>query len=312
MAEIGGYFGLENLIHSEYYPDYIALNTARNAVAYLIKIKGIKKIYIPKYLCDSIFKLCEREGCEYEFYEVDSNFQPIFDKMLNNNEWLYIVNYYGQVDNVIELKERYRRIIFDNVQAFFQKQVEGVDTIYSCRKFFGVPDGAYLSSDIRQDLEEDVSKDRMEHVLGRYEITASEFYGKYVENEESYYDLPVRAMSKLTRNILGAVDYEFVKRRREENFSYLHERLSEKNGISVNMVEGSFAYPFYVKGGMEIKKALAGKGIYVPSLWPSAMEFGGLAKDYSENILPLPCDQRYSVDEMKIIVDELEKNLCRG
>ena len=161
-------------------------------------------------------------------------------------------------------------------------------------------------------MEEDVSKDRMEHVLGRYEITASEFYGKYVENEESYYDLPVRAMSKLTRNILGAVDYEFVKRRREENFSYLHERLSEKNGISVNMVEGSFAYPFYVKGGMEIKKALAGKGIYVPSLWPSAMEFGGLAKDYSENILPLPCDQRYSVDEMKIIVDELEKNLCRG
>lgn len=305
--EIGGYFGLEELTDKEYYSDLIALNTARNAVAYLIKTKDIRKIYLPKYLCDSIFKLCEREGCAYEFYEVGADFQPIFDKNLQEDEWLYVVNYYGQVNNEVELKKTYSRIIFDNAQAFFRKPVEGIETVYSCRKFFGVPDGAYLSSDIRIDVKDDVSKDRMEHILGRYECTASEFYNKYVENEETYYDLPVRGMSKLTHNILGAIDYETVKRKREEHFRYLNDRLNNLNGIEVKMIEGPFAYPFYTKNGLEIKRRLAKNGIYVASLWPTALEYGGIAKDYSENILPLPCDQRYSIEEMVKMTGELEK-----
>lgn len=305
--EIGGYFGFENLVHKEYYPDLIALNTARNAVAYLIKTKGIKKIYIPAYLCDSIIKLCEREGCLYEFYEVGADFQPFFDKKLNDNEWLYIVNYYGQVTNEVELKNKYHRIIFDNVQAFFQKPIEGIDTIYSCRKFFGVPDGAYLSSDIKIDIEEDISNERMTHVLGRYEKTAQEFYNTYVENEESYYDLPVRRMSKITHNIMGAIDYELVKKRREDNFQYLYNRLQNFNPLEINKVDGPFSYPFYYREGLALKKHLISKGIFVASLWPTAYEFGGIAKDYSKNILPLPCDQRYSIDEMAYIVDELEK-----
>ena len=147
--EIGGYFEFENLIHKEFYPELIALNTARNAVAYLIKAKGIKKIYIPNYLCDAIFRVCERERCEYEFYEIGADFQPLFDKNLQEDEWLYIVNYYGQVSNEVELKNHYNRIIYDNAHAFFRKPVDGIETIYSCRKFFGVPDGAYLSSDCK-------------------------------------------------------------------------------------------------------------------------------------------------------------------
>ena len=305
--EIGGYFEFENLIHNEYYSDLIALNTARNAVAYLIKSKKIKKLYIPTYLCDSIFRVCEREGCAYDFYEVSADFQPIFDKKLDDDEWLYIVNYYGQVMNERVLKEKYRRIIFDNVQAFFQKPVDGIDTLYSCRKFFGVPDGSYLATDKRIEVEQDISKDRMTHILGRYEKTAPEFYNSYVENEESYYDLPALNMSKITHNIMGAIDYETVKRKREENYRYLYDRLHQKNGIEVNIVEGPFAYPFYCKGGLEIKKKLAKKGIFVASLWPTAFELGGLAKDYSENILPLPCDQRYTVEDMAAMTDELEK-----
>nr|WP_300898401.1 hypothetical protein [uncultured Acetatifactor sp.] len=62
-------------------------------------------------------------------------------------------------------------------------------------------------------------------------------------------------------------------------------------------------YPFYMEKGLEVKKKLAAKRIYIPTLWPNAVEFGGVAKDYSENILPLPCDQRYSFLEMRTIVD---------
>ena len=45
--EIGGYFGLEASVGREYYPNLIALNSARNALVYLCKAKKIEKLYLP-------------------------------------------------------------------------------------------------------------------------------------------------------------------------------------------------------------------------------------------------------------------------
>lgn len=78
--EIGGYFGLEPLISNEYYKDLIPLNTARNALLYILKARKIQKLYIPYYLCDSISEMCDKEGCSYEFYRIDSDFRPVFEK----------------------------------------------------------------------------------------------------------------------------------------------------------------------------------------------------------------------------------------
>ena len=50
MKEIGGYFGLERFTGKEYYDSLISLNTGRNALAYLLKSRTIKKIYIPYFL----------------------------------------------------------------------------------------------------------------------------------------------------------------------------------------------------------------------------------------------------------------------
>lgn len=298
--EIGGYFGLEPLISNEYYKDLIALNTARNALLYILKARKIQKLYIPYYLCDSVSEMCDREGYLYEYYRISSEFLPIFDKKLSDNEYLYIVNYYGQISNeqIKMLQEKHKHIIFDNVQAFFQKPVQGIDTIYSCRKFFGVPDGAYLSTDclLEEDLPEDVSSERLKHLLGRFETgSASTYYQDFQKNDESFRNLELRKMSKLTHNILGAIDYEKVKKIREENYLFLHEHLKQTNRLILTIPEGPYAYPFYCKNGMELRRKMAELKIYIPTLWPNVLCSDDLiAKDYAENILPLPCDQRYS------------------
>ena len=70
------------------------------------------------------------------------------------------------------------------------------------------------------------------------------------------------------------------------------------------MPPGPFAYPFYCRNGMEIKKWLALKKIYVPTLWPGVLKCSAtLARDYAENILPLPVDQRYGAAEMENLAD---------
>ena len=301
--DIGGYLGLEEFMGKEYYPDLIALNTGRNALACLIHAKHIRKLYIPNYLCDSVFRVCEREECPYEFYEVGTDFLPKFEKALGNGEWIYIVNYFGQILNERELKKKYDRIIFDNAQAFFQEPVEGISTIYSCRKFFGVPDGAYLAAEDVPELDVDISKHRMAHILGRYEGMASDYYKDFRDNDKSFSNLAPGFMSRLTHNILRAIDYKKVKERREENFLSLHGQLKGANRLNIQPPAGPYMYPFYMEKGLEVKKKLAAKRIYIPTLWPNAVEFGGVAKDYSDNILPLPCDQRYSFLEMRTIVD---------
>ena len=310
MKEIGGYFGLEDLPSHEYHKQAVAVNSGRNAIAYLIRARKIRKLYIPYYLCDSVACVCKRECCTYEQYHISDDFQPLFEKALAEDEWLYIVNYFGQLENEEDLKRRYGNIIIDNVQAFFRKPSSHIDTIYSCRKFFGVPDGGYVYSDVCLDgLVTDVSKGRMTHVLGRYEGMASDYYQLFVHNDGSFYNMELKLMSRLTHNILGAVDYGKVKEQRENNFRYLHQILAEYNKLDIQCPEGPYAYPFYCVNGMALKRKLASEKIYVPTLWPDAVQYGGLESDYAENILPLPCDQRYDINDMRFIVKEILKDL---
>jgi len=304
--EIGGYFGLEYFWGREYYENATGVNSARNALLYLLKARQVKKLYIPRFLCDSVSGLCRRENYPFEEYPIDRNFRPVFYKPLEEGEYLYIVNYYGQISNeeILELKQRWSRIIVDNVQAFFQKPAADVDTIYSCRKFFGVPDGAYVVSDavLEESLERDVSMDRMRCVLGRFEGKASDYYRDFQAAEPLFEQLPLRRMSELTCNILRAVDYDAVKNRRNENYAVLESVLGTENPLQLKAPEGPYCYPFYCKNGLQIKRKLAEKKIYVPTLWPNVLQLANsLEKDYAENILPLPCDQRYTREDMLLI-----------
>lgn len=314
MKEIGGYFGLEELIRKEFYGDLLALNSGSNAFLYLLKARQIKKIHIPYYLCDCISILLDNHGYQYEYYYVDSQFHPIFDKQLKQGEYLYVVNLYGQIteEKTRALKERYNQLILDHSQAFFQEPVEDVDTVYSCRKFFGVPDGAYLATDavLSEKLEQDVSKDRMVHVLGRAEGNASDYYSDFIAINDSLSEVPLRTMSKLTSNIMGAVDYERARQIRNENYAFLNEQLAAENPLPVTIPDGAFAYPLLVEDGTNIRKKLAEEKIYIPLLWPNVLKDcpeNSIEYQYAANILPLPCDQRYTIEDMTYLVKMLKK-----
>ena len=310
MKEIGGYFGLEQFTGKAYYDDLIPMNSGRNALLYILKARQVKKLYIPRFLCDSVSGVCKREGYAFEEYSISESFLPKFSKELKDGEYLYVVNYYGQISNsqISLLKEQFDRIIIDNVQAFFQKPVSGIDTVYSCRKFFGVPDGGYVSTDavLAEELERDVSKDRMTHILGRFEGTASEFYSSFQDNDLSFAQRPMRHISELTHNLLRGIDYEHVRTKRNENYAVLAHALGEANKLQLITPDGPYCYPFYSKDGMRIKKVLAAKKIYVPTLWPNVLDLeDSLEKDFAENILPLPCDQRYDAEDMEMIIKQL-------
>ncbi len=315
MKEIGGYLDFENFKGKEYYENALAFNCSRNALRYIIKKRNIKTLYLPIYLCEVIYNACKKENLKIKFYHINEKFLPLIeDHNFNRNTYVYIVNFYGLLNNNIlkKLEKKYNNVIVDNTHSFFQKPINNIDTIYNCRKYFGVPDGAYLCTNLKADskYEIDKSANRFEHLIGRYENSASEFYQKYLENDKKFDNMDIKYMSNITKNILRAIDYKEILKKRKENFNHLKSGLDAINELSINSNKLTFMYPLLLKDGEYLRKELIKKKVYVPTLWLNTsndFELSEIEKKYINNIIPLPIDQRYNEEDMKYICDIMGK-----
>lgn len=314
MKEIGGYIEFEKYQGHMLHKDGILLNCGRSCIAYLIKAKNIRKMVLPYFMCDSVFEVCEKNGVHLRFYHVDEKLRP--EKVeIESDEWFYLMSFYGQLttEEIEGIGKKYRRVIVDFTHDYFHEPVAGLDTIYTCRKFFGVSDGAVLYTDnkLEETFDTDESYDRIGYLVGRYERTAGEFFRAACDNNAFYDNEPIKYMSRLTENLLRGIDYQYTKDQRTKNYACLHEHLKSRNLLSIRKVEGPYAYPFLIKNGASVRRKLAERNIFVATLWPNVLE---LPKEYlehklAENILPLPCDHRYNEDDMMIIIEEIEKQL---
>lgn len=312
VKEIGGYIELDTYRLPMLHKDALALNAGRNALAYLFKTRNIKKIKIPYLICDSIISICKRERVSITYYSINEDFTPVERMVLEDDEWLYLVNFYGQVSNdtIEKYVVKYERVIVDQANGYFEKPIKGIDTIYTCRKWFGVTDGAFLYTDkfLDEELPRDESYNRLHFLLGRYERTASEFYNEYVENNKLFIREPIKKMSKLTENLLCGIDYEFVKQRRISNFTFLHKHLGNYNKLKLQTA--AFMYPFMVENGSVLKSFLQERKIYIPTLWPSVFRIANqksIEYSFAENILPIPIDQRYDNYDMQMIIQYIKE-----
>jgi hypothetical protein len=314
MKEIGGYFELELPKKYEYYNNIIKLNSGRNSLKYILKAQKPNKVYIPNYVCDSVLEPLEELNIKYEFYNIDEKFEIIQNIKLEKNEKIFYVNYFAlkslYINKLVDIY--FDNIIIDNTQAFFENPLKNIDTIYSPRKFFGVSDGGYLSTNklLNQPFELDESYTNSVQLLGRIDKNASFFYVDYQIAEERLINQSIKKMSKLTQRILSSIDYERVIKKRKKNFIYLHEKLRNMNLINIpsdlNFVP--FVYPLMTEN-KNLRQKLIENKIYIAKYWNEVLErqfVSDIEKDFVNKILPLPIDQRYNLDEMQRIVDVIE------
>lgn len=315
MKEIGGYFELELAKTNEYHSELLKLNTGRNAFKYILKTKKPKKVFISNFICDSVIEPLEELKINHEFYNIDKNFEIVQDIQLQKDEMIFYVNYFALKSKYIEkLAHKYNnKLIADNTQAFFEKPLKNIETIYSPRKFFGVCDGGYLSTNnlLNEKLEEDVSYNSSIQLLGRIDKNASSFYNDYQKAEQRLINQPIKQMSKLTQNILSSIDYEDVIKRRKENFDYLHKELGNMNLIKIesDLEFVPFVYPFMIEDE-SLRQKLIEKKIYIAKYWNEVLDrknVSDIEKDFVNGILPLPVDQRYDLDDMKKILKVIKE-----
>ncbi len=312
MREIGGYFEWEMerdgaVLHPE---ASLLLKSGRSCLGLLLERQRPAKVWAPYYICDGALEPFATSATPVEFYALDERFEIAGDPPeLRDDEALLYIDYFGlKATYVRQLERRYRdRLWVDHVQAFFHVPDErSAYHFNSARKYFGVPDGAYLylpssapvpSADavaLRAN-----SDYRLEHLTLRLEGKTQEGRGVFEENERLNGG-EVTGISDIGRAMLSRIDYSSVARRRRDNYRLLHAALAEGNQISASVSNlGAdavpFCYPFLPTRPMR-KQYFWDRKIYVPVLWRECADRVAdgyrLEKRLCAELLALPVDQR--------------------
>ena len=310
--EYGGYLPLELSGGKEYYEGehFAALNKARSAILLAILQGRFSKIFLPVFMCPSVAEFLQRESSvEIEYYNIDIDFLPI-NIQLRDKQCILWANYFGICGGGIrKLSEKYKsQLIIDNTQAFFCKPFGVAYLVYSCRKFFGVSDGAYLYQYnlTKQNFASSISN-TAGYLLETYNYGTNAQYAQSLINEDKIKAEGLLSMSDLTHRILESIDYDNVLKIRISNFMKMHELLSVYNELDICLdnIDSPMVYPFVFTDD-KIREKLIEKHVYVPQWWKAVID-NNLAnlfeKKLSKYLLPLPIDQRYTDLDIEKIAD---------
>jgi hypothetical protein len=229
---------------------------------------------------------------------------------LKEEDGLLYINYFGVKEAYCQqLSVMPRGLILDLTQSFFFTPPHGADAFNSARKFFGVPDGGYVFGDFVGvlNLPRMTSWLNCEHLLRRLEGEVGGGYEAFKANEEATSQWATLRMSVLAERLIDALDFDSIRKRRAENFRYLHQALAETNRFSVLLNANTFplCYPYLVQDGAGLKQKLIAQQIFVPTYWPkleSYCEPSQAAQEFQQHLVCLPIDQRYGVADMARIV----------
>lgn len=311
---IGGFFELEfPAPKAPLHANTVNFQSARAAFLALLRAGQPRRVWMPYYTCCTMLASLQQADIPVVFYPIDRNFRIASDISLQEGDWLVYTNYFGvctgYAASVIEQFGQ-DRVIVDASQALFASPFECLATIYSPRKFLGVPDGGWLVSKLHVKEPTQVDEGAYERALSllkRAAFSPEVAYADHHRAEMTLFDQEPAAMSVLTRRILASVDFQEVRRARHRNFAYLHARLGQHNLLSLSPadVDGPLCYPFLVEG-RGLRELLIRERIYVPTYWHDVLEL--VAPNSTEaflanGLIPLPCDQRYGEAEMGRVVD---------
>jgi len=319
---LGGYIELELPVKDQHWlANAYKFNSARAALTSLIAQLTIKEVWLPRYLCDSIINTFDGGKVQLKFYELAEDFTIKSELSLGEHSLLLYVNYFGVcTEQALCVISQYgaNKVVIDNSQAMFCDPLETLATIYSPRKFFGLPDGGLLYSDdprIKQpEGRDNTSETRMGHLISRLTNSPEKAYQKYLEAEQAIVDLPVLGMSELTERLMHSVDFEAAKFARGRNARHLHNYLGKYNRLNLNFDDitahstqhtAPLCYPFLPNVNTARRADLIKKRVFIPSYWPEVMtrvDEGNFEWDLVTNGLFLPCDQRYTEHDMDRLV----------
>jgi dTDP-4-amino-4,6-dideoxygalactose transaminase len=329
---VGGKFGLPlEFSKNETHPPFLDGNpyllfNARSGIKLIVDSLKPKNLWIPSYLCHTIISAIDKKITKINFYPINSILEivPSFINEVEPEDIFLYIDYFGfPTDQVFLdlLKSKGVILVHDCSQALFYNWRNSVADfcLYSPRKFLGVPDGGILF-DINHlitrkpklmEPPRQASYSMLQAVLKRreFDIWGGGYDWKdHFKEGEKLFTAGNHSMSEITKMLLEfAFDYSQIQSKRIENYSYLLNKLyilAIYHSLDNDVVP--LGFPIRVKDRDLVQKKLFAKNIFPPIHW-AIKEF--VPEDFIEShelsnqIMTLPCDQRYGKRDMKHIAD---------
>ena len=243
----------------------------------------------------------------------------------------------GELQTIGKLKQQGCVTMVDRTQNIYSTaKAREVDYYYgSLRKWYCFPDGAYLEKNGDLPLPPPPPEDAYNDVYATLRATAmfanSQLRKTKVWQYQGLYDacaelaamyvctqrVRLRNMTEYSKAVYlweKTHDQEYA-RQRLENFQYIYRRISGFTHVRPvcpdleRYTSAPMCFHVYARNRSRLAGFLRGRNIETQLLWTKSRLFGTL-DDQTEyifrHILSLPCDQRYTREDMKTLCDALE------
>lgn len=273
----------------------IELNLARNCLKYIIRLYGIKQIFIPYFTCPVVWNAIREENCRVKFYHIGEDFLPMtrFDK----NDYILYANYFGiNSKNCKQLSSIYPNLIIDNSQAFYGENY-GKISFNSLRKFFNVQNGAYLYID-------SVSDENFEmDYLNLEPIFMQKNYEKFLKNELILNEeKEIKTISPKIQKEMSKIDFENDKKTRLELYQKYSQKFDKYNRIKLKFEKSDipYCYPFSTDDD-GIKNSIIFNKLILLQMWQNFPQNFVESKFLNDTIAFPLNDEKYAQKILEVI-----------
>lgn len=321
----------------------IHLSTGRDALKYIIQhlhLSSADQVLLPAYLCPEVLAPFIAAGIPYAFYRVTEHLQcdvqDIKKSLTPQTKMVLLIHYFGFPQPVQEVKKHLPKnilLVEDCVHGFLSELHQrplgsfGDISFTSYRKYLPLPDGSQI--EFYQESNQVVSKRtaimypslrtillllKGLHQQFSWLVPNSFFYRsfKYADQFISTRQKPAR-MSFLSKRLLPTIDLPQVVAARRKNYAYLLAHLNNKKikALFPALSPGvcPLGFPLLCQERDQLKEHLIARQIYPPIHWilPEQIDPQKFPQSFqlSKSLLTIPCDQRYTKDDMKKIVEVL-------
>lgn len=320
---------------------YTLTSSGREALSLLLENwqSEQKVVLLPEYLCHTEIEPFKKNGYKIVYYHINNDLTPVETSVdsavsANSGACLYVQSYFGK-DTLLSLRERFTKfrteygisIIEDRTQIWLSDTpVDGADFyVTSLRKWLEIPDGGLLSSQIHDvsSFEKLPAENKLPDLFSQASLLKEKFYNTGDENLKDtfrhlYYQMNdvfaesdgPHDISPLSKKILAMSDLTDISSRRKGNYTLLMEGLKSVSCVvsvfgDLDNGEVPLYYPVYVKDRTAFQRYMCMNRVYCPIIWPRPADVDEWLShsyhDIYDNILCIPCDQRYSKNDMDSI-----------
>lgn len=318
--EIGSEFwdipvrGKQNELFPENVRWFQSGRSALRAVIQAIKKKSVvRTVAVPSWCCDSMILPFLLEEISVRFYPVYREKGELIQEIPEDCDITLIMDFFGYSSNT---EASHGIVIRDLTHSLFSNKHQDADYYFgSLRKWSGFRTGGFafgemitnpggLEDSLYFSLREEAMKQKKAYING--ESDDKSYLELFSKAEILLDECEVAGADIHEVEPAGRIDVEYIKKRRRENAGCLLEALSEY-AIFPKIKENDcpMFVPVMVKKRDAVRRELIKEEIYCPVHWPISQYHneGAMVDELYRNEISLVCDQRYTPEDMRRVID---------